>query len=380
MRVFSILFSLLFSLSINATEFTLTSYNLGLAHTFVPLAKERRPLIIEALKNESADVLCLQEVWTKKDQKKVIKSLKNQYPFVHISPTKQLHSAKRGVCKYNDLFGPEKFVSCMQTKCKGKTEDDLTSCIINDCRKPMDDLKDSNKVCAQALMAQVGKNKIIAILTLLNPLAKPGLFTYKGAIGTIILSKHPFIKKKTGFESWAKFSTTTQRGLLYATISKESKEVFVSCNHISANLESTVPYTGPFGSWADENLYQAQRTIDLANSIAPQSAQFISGDFNCSFKSENVFGEFEKSCHKFPAQGYATPIAVGADQCTFCHENTLIANDQVNWLLDHIFTKNVKKALSTGVKYKDTVILETKDGQVESNLSDHFGVTLRVEL
>ena len=54
-----ILFITLCVFSHIALSKSVMTYNVGLAHTFVPLAKERLPHIMDALKREQGDVVCL---------------------------------------------------------------------------------------------------------------------------------------------------------------------------------------------------------------------------------------------------------------------------------------------------------------------------------
>jgi exonuclease III len=80
MKMIFVILALLITSSVFGKGLKVTTYNAGLAYTFVPLAKERFPEVVKALKKHDSDVLCLQEVWTKKDRKKLMKALQNEYP------------------------------------------------------------------------------------------------------------------------------------------------------------------------------------------------------------------------------------------------------------------------------------------------------------
>ena len=63
----SLIFSLFVFQSYASNELTITTWNLGLAHSYVRYATQRIPHIIEALKNHDTDVLCVQELWNQED-------------------------------------------------------------------------------------------------------------------------------------------------------------------------------------------------------------------------------------------------------------------------------------------------------------------------
>ena len=58
-------FLVLTNLTSANTGLKLTTYNAGLAHTFVKYATERVEKVAEGLAQLDSDVICLQEVWTK---------------------------------------------------------------------------------------------------------------------------------------------------------------------------------------------------------------------------------------------------------------------------------------------------------------------------
>ena len=109
----------------SVTELNLLSYNLGLAHGYVPYAAARLPKLVTELKKSDADVLCLQEVWKKEDMTTITNALKSKYPYSVSAPIKQAYR-KTGwfsgpACRVRDLFGKNKFVSCILTTCSGKS-------------------------------------------------------------------------------------------------------------------------------------------------------------------------------------------------------------------------------------------------------------------
>lgn len=374
-------FFFLFNSSIYAGEpLKVVSYNLGLAHTFVPLAKERLPHLIEKLKDGQADVLCLQEVWTKKDRKAIVKSLKPFYPYSQKLKIKQKRSRKHPTCKFKNVFGEGKFIQCLQKDCKGKKGDEFTACIIKKCRGALERLKVENSDCAQGILSQVGKTTLQAMLAVFNPFYGAGLFSYKGSDGLLILSKYELYDQKT--IELDHIATGSRRRVLLSSMKVGAKEVTVGCTHLTANLSRSVPYTGEFTGWATENLAQVKELIKQTKHI--QKPLILAGDYNCSIKDQErgIKSEFSKSCEYFMEQGFADHYYKENAKCTFCENNTLVKKSKTgdnNFVLDHIFVKNTE-VVSSELIFDELVTLEKKSKLIESNLSDHFGVLLDFDL
>jgi endonuclease/exonuclease/phosphatase family metal-dependent hydrolase len=359
-------FALVATLSIQAESYI--SYNLGLAHKFVHFAKERRPYLIEALKNEKADYLCLQEVWEDSDRKAIKKALKDVYPHSFYTETKQTRTPEAPSCRRKELFGEEKFVTCMNEKCQGKEGDQHTDCVLSLCQKPLKDLRDSNPMCAQALMAQVGKSPLMAIATIMNPIVPAGIYVYEGSDGLMILARKPL--ENVEVIDLSSLSTLNRRRAIKATVGG----VNIACTHLAADLEKEAPYTGKFSSWKEEHREQSKELIKQAEL---KKVSLLMGDFNCSFGAPNlgILAEVEDNCELFKQAGYADPIAEISPECTFCQGNNLNDDETRNVLIDHIFSKGVDTK-NTEVLFKEKVFMDKI--QQESNLSDHYGVLLEI--
>lgn len=366
--------------SANDQGLRLTTFNAGLAHTFVLHAEQRVDKIVEELNKLDTDVICLQEVWTKKDRKKLEKGLKKNFPHAFKMKIKQTRSKRKPTCKIKELFGEGKFVQCMKDQCSGLSGDAFTSCIINKCGTALENLKNSNRECAQGLMAQVGKSTLGSLWAVLNPFVAAGQYTYKGSTGLMILSKLPL--EKTGVLDFSDISFLSRRAALKAVVKKNGRENQLYCTHLTANLDGTAPYAGALSGYREENLSQVDRMIkDSQESDIPT---FLLGDFNCSKKnvSADVEGEFEESCKKFSDAGFKDPIDEINPECTFCRTNNLVneGNDPhgyANKILDHIFTKGMYTD-NAEVVMKQKVKIKLKDKEIDSNLSDHFGVTVNL--
>lgn len=349
--------------STSAFALSVTTYNAGIAHNFVALAKERVPFITDALAKIDTDVLCLQEVWDKKDRKTVTAALQKNYPYIHTVDLKKKRADKAPTCRVKQLFGEGKFVTCALTTCKGKEGDEYTDCILNKCGGPLQNLIDEDRQCATALMSQVDKSSVGAIATVLNPFVRAPLFAYGGSNGLILLSKKKFAQ--TGYVDWTEDSTLNRRGALVATFDSGES---VYCTHLTAN-QTSIPYTGKFASWEQENLFQVERLVEKA--LVHSEGAIILGDFNISpdLPQFGIEGDFAANYTVFEQAGLDASVDYMTDpRCTFCTDNTLVDGGK-NMLLDHVFSVGLTPLNSKRV-FDGKVVIEGK----EQNLSDHFGV------
>lgn len=341
------------------------TFNVGLARGFVDYAQQRLPKVEESLKGSQADVLCLQEVWSTGDRERLAAALRKSHPHIYMTPVYQTPTSSRPSCMPWQIFGEGKFVSCMNSQCSEASGDDFTDCIIQQCGESLERLKKENRDCASALMAKVGKNPILAILQLLNPFYRSGLFAYRGSNGLILASKRPLKNKE--LLDMSDISTLNRRQALSASIEDGEGDIRVVCAHLTANLN--VPYTGKSENWARENYRQAERLIA---ETSKDKRIVLTGDFNCSLQDgeSGVAGELEKTCRLLKAR-FNDPLS-GIGECTFCSQNTLNSDDISDVALDHIYLRGLSPTRAS-VTRKEKVTIESEDGEIKTNLSDHYG-------
>jgi endonuclease/exonuclease/phosphatase family metal-dependent hydrolase len=382
LTLFFLIYSFQHSFATNKT-ISIVSYNAGLAHTYVPLSNLRKPRIIKALRENSADVVCLEEV-LQIDVPDFIESLKEVYPYFHHVETKQKYASRAPVCSPFDLFGSQKFVSCVISKCRKKSSDAFTNCVIGECREPFEKLKTENNDCAAALIAQVGAGIFKALLTVFNPFTEPGLFMYGGSTGLLLLSKHPLEKKF--FLDFTDTSTSVARGVLYAQAKIYEKNYHLFCTHLTPDISHIIPYTGRYKNWSFENKSQAERIVAFANKNIGDEAQIIAGDFNHGKSNATVgrIGELEDNYPIWQKYGYIDPFEREDVKCSWCKENTLIENekDKKNTLIDHIFFKNINnlKNIKTKIIFDEIIQVTNNNNKLSTNLSDHYGVNIELNL
>lgn len=353
----------------------LLTFNTGLAHTFVPYANQRSPQIIRALKDGNADIVCLQEVWTQDDRNSFIFGLKDKYPYSFINPIIQMPVSKKPACSISEIFGKNKYGRCLVDNCIKKSGDQLTACLIENCRKPLDELKDNNNQCANALLAQVGLPSWKALYNIFNPFKYAGLFAYDGSDGIMLLSKYPIEKKEN--LNWDNLSTLNRRNVLLANIKIREKDYQVACTHLTANLGKSVPYVGKKISFENENSNQID---EILNKVKQTSlTTILMGDFNCSIKIDRagVDPDFEKNCQKI-FKKYSSPVLKINPQCTFCKKNLINASSlEGNLMIDHIFLKG-SEPKKVDIVFKEIITIKDNDKEVQTQLSDHYGVSVHI--
>ncbi len=316
-----------------------TTFNTGLAPTFVPFVAERLVPNLAAIPAHDADVICLQEVWIPAHVDALIEAAATTYPNSYSVPAEQVFT-DGAPCTEQEV---QPIKQCVTDNCGTLSGDAFTQCVIDSCSTVLFALNDVNPTCGGAVIALVGTDDIEAAF---ESVVKPtGLFAFGGSTGLILLSKTPF--SETQVLDFIDKSTTNHRAALFATVNVGGVNHRVSCTHLTANLGNSVPYSGPFASWEDEGNQQAQDIIDFATTYAGADPTYLAGDFNCSVPNAatGVVGDFEANCQRLFDVGYAS---LGSEQlsCSFCDDNVLNTakaggGGEGNLLLDHVFTKNI---------------------------------------
>jgi endonuclease/exonuclease/phosphatase family metal-dependent hydrolase len=367
--------ALVASFSVFAGEtYKVSAYNLGLAHGFVAYAKERiDPLIGEMLK-VNADVYCLSEVWTNEDRTRIIRGLGKDYPHAHFTPITQTYSTSRPTCRVSDLFGKDKFATCVLKSCRGLDDSEFTQCVTSTCGPALRALQGDKRHCAQALMAQVGNSTARSLMRVLSPLRRAGLFAYNGGNGLLLMSRDPIANPST--IDLTDISTLNRRGVLKGEV--RGKQLY--CAHLTANLDGIAPYTGPFESWEEENYAQIERVLE--DTVEETLPVMMMGDFNCSpnLPGTEIKEDFVAACDLFETYGFDNFYYQQNPQCTFCDENSIIAanpSESGGYLLDHIFTRDLEFGVIERV-FDEVREIPVGRTRVRTHLSDHFGLIFHI--
>jgi endonuclease/exonuclease/phosphatase family metal-dependent hydrolase len=331
---------------------TFATFNAGLAHGAVPFAEERVGPIVDALRQDPADVLCLQEVWRDDDAAAIREGIEDLYPHAF---------RERTVSDSSDWFacGPTQWPElyrlndCVSERCKPDGVS-VFECVKDQCAAEYAAIDDGCKLC---LAANPGSPLKCAAW-------KAPLFGQEGRNGLLLLSRQPLEGARYG----AYETVLIKRGLISASVAGRN----VQCTHLSADLDS-VPYPpGTFASWREEQRAQV-RTLAAQ---AGKGCTVLLGDLNAGPASPGVDAELEDNFAAILEAGYADRWR-DAPVCTFCGENPLVCSDPARCgdhspRIDHVLFRGCPDGEVRYRRIADGPISLAAPGAWRA--SDHYGV------
>ena len=331
-----------------AGELTLLAYNTGLAYDAVALAEGRKPAILDALKAEEADVICLQEVWTARDVEEFKAALADGYPHAYHRRTEDTSGRSVGC----GIFSTLKLSGCVKDKCEPEGISG-EECVQDQCKSEYDSLGEECQLCLAA-------NTTSPTWCARWPGAKQ--FAWGGRNGLMMLSRTPM----TDLAHTQYDTLLVRRSVLSATIAGRR----VHCTHLSSDLD-VVPY--PEGrdmtSWVEE--LEAQ--VDVIDGLdSADECAILLGDLNMGPETETLEVEVASAWDKLAAAGYTEdwddPV------CTWCADNPLTDGLGAKQL-DHVMTRGCDLQGATYERALDQpVSVEEGRASHETRLSDHYGV------
>jgi hypothetical protein len=347
---------------------TFATYNGGLAQGFVPYTPERAPQIVRDFPAGDLDVICVQEFWDQMYWDQLTSSVSASHPHTFRRPPEA--DTGGASCMEGDLDALE---VCVMDNCPGATPETLATCALDMCETEIDGLPDD---CLNCLVANVSLGDIDMIRTACE--VEGASYAYEGSFGTGILSRYPLADT----DSLLMDSTATRRAVLYARIPDTPQgEVHFFCTHLTANLES-VPYTGDFGGWPEEQAMQIQALLAWAETKAGGSDNWIvAGDLNNGPALPDIDAELPDNYAMWAAGGLRDPYVSQADAvCTYCNENPLNLGTMAGGggLIDHVLLAD-GIADGTGFRFLDQrITIDVMGMSQESAYSDHYGFALTV--
>jgi len=348
-----------------------TSYNAGLAIGFVDYASLRQPEIVSALAAEKSDVICLQEVWNQDQIDAILDGTKDAYPHSYYEITEgEVAEGDEPACTTDET---DPLVVCVEDKCPDVDPENLGTCALENCLAEFSAL---SSACVGCATGELGKSidEIVEACTT----AAGGSWAYDGHNGLLMLSKIPFKAKE--FMTFNSYLNV--RSVLHTTLETEqfgTMEVF--CTHLTATL-SDVGYAGEYGSWDAERSYQIDELIKYVDDESEKTrASVVMGDMNCGPETSNVNAEFAENYQQFVDGGMKAPyVDYALSPCTWCDENTLTGGADSGGedaIIDHVMFKYMPEDTSyASQRVLDAAITITDDdeGDIETRLSDHYGV------
>lgn len=332
----------------------IASFNMGLAHSYVPHAAERLEPVVAAVSAGDADVICLQEIWLEDDLNYLIETASDNYPHAY-SHHEAVEASEEPAC--NDVESATALSDCA-TVADCDNDPDFSQCVLSNCFAEYNGLEPA---CQECLAASIGEGNVAAIFEICTEGSVQWL--YDGRHGLVILSKKPFERTQyVPLDSWL-----IVRAGLFATVD----DVKMVCTHLSTDLGTQ--YQGEHGSFEGENLHQTQSLIAWMEQEESAHPKIILGDFNAAPALDGLIGEYTEAYGNFGPAGYSDANCESENPfCTWCAHNTL-NNHPVNSAIDHILVRD--GVASNPRRIHDQTVTITVEGEpVESHLSDHFGM------
>ena len=313
------------STSTPTSTFKALSYNLALTDILPVGSKaERLPLILDFLKKQETDLICLQEVWSPEDRKKILQALEGTFPHAFYSLPKPAYIDKAPACGLGDLFGKHKPLSCTLNQClfnkKKDEEESLGQCVSKHCYPTLENLITENKACALALQAQANRPISSILFKLLWPFKtkqRASILLYGGENGLLLLSKEPFIQKEErNFPS-----SLIRRSGLQVEIQRGKNKMGFWCTHLAADITDVAPYASmKFPSPKREHDTQVSELLKWVKE-KPHLPTLLMGDFNCSLENPEmgISDSFASACKRFTMEQNLMDVGVHFSlPCTFC--------------------------------------------------------------
>ncbi len=342
-----------------------TTYNMGLAHGYVPYATERLPELEEALQGLDADVLCLQEVWADEDIESVTQSAAAVYPESYLyDSTVEFEDIEDLPPACDDLTD---LATCAMTHCSEVPSDEMMTCVVMNCG---DELMALEPDCMTCLGANIDLSFEDIIATCTSP-GGPAV-QYEGANGLMLLSRTEL--SNTEYTELDYFLIV--RRVLYASTETALGPVHVFCTHLTAGL-AELPYNGEHESYEAEQMAQIQTLLAYVEEKAGGEPAVILGDFNTGPETDGVTAEFPDNYAALVAGGLLDPyLEQNPDQCTWCAGNPLTGADTVDNIIDHTFFKDFGEDTTFEASriLDQNIEIEVEGEPLETYLSDHYGV------
>lgn len=342
-------------------EFTVMTYNGGLAEGFVNSATYRTPLVAEAVAASNADLICLQEIWSPEAIATMETSTSAAFPH-QFYPAPQPDPLPEAACSSSDL---DNLTQCVEDNCSDVCSEEIDDCLLANCVIPFIRAEPS---CQGCVMATIGGTveEVEAQCS-----EESVQYAYGGAFGTGFVSKVPMAE----VEEYVFSSTTNRRSVLHTVVDGPTGPMDVYCTHLTA-IFSTLPYPRESGTWAEEQLEQIEALLEYVESSAQTDTQVLLGDFNTGPEGKYV-AEYPEHYQKFIDDGYLNPYVEEEKPCTYCSGNPLNGGDGSGGAaIDHVFFKGFAGDLIAPKRTFTETLDEMPycDTSIEGALSDHFGV------
>ncbi|CAF4352651.1 unnamed protein product [Rotaria sp. Silwood2] len=390
---------------------TLATWNIGLEEE---QAFERTPSIIKAIREKNVDILCLQEVWGGPQiLRQIYQSVKDIYPHFEVVnddmrdyirsdslPTQTYSPA----CSASDITNVQ---ICLFTHCSNVTDSVLFICATTQCATQFV-APYTNSKCWSCIFDRfisrndpLGLNYCGAINLPKLISTSPGIIPnsteapWDHSIGLMILAKQRYPLKKLASSLYSEFYIAP-RG--YIIVSQENKQLIIANTHVATVL-TPIPhapigtfFNNTYGSWNDENKGQIIELESLVSNFLRYHRRkyknaIMAGDFNMGIANfeHNVLASQPDSWNYIHQLNDANELTRWYDDytemhslCTRCTDNLVVKNTD-QYIIDHIFTHgqifNPFKLFTRRI-FDELIEIDSTNGTIVTNLSDHYGIEL----
>ena len=348
-----------------AEPLTVVTYNAGLATGFVPGAQERAEGTSAAVAALPADVVCLQEVWDPAHVAIQEAAAAEAFPYRYF-PALSQDVGPDPACTAQNI---EPLITCMAEDCGDACVDELPGCLLEHCTLDFAGLEPD---CMRCVQANVGSTPEEVDATCTSEATE---YAYDGSFGTGILSAYPIDQTaEVVFES-----TTNRRSLLHAVVDAPIGRFDVYCTHLTA-VFSLVPYPRDEGSWADEQLLQAQRLVQYVEAEGATERAVVLGDMNAGPVAGTNDSE-QLPTWETLIEGMDAPYVDQDERCTFCPENDIssVDSDARGKLIDHVLLSGWDGETTSDRVLDEALDIQSCGETIPGAHSDHYGVLVTIE-
>ncbi|XP_062615524.1 uncharacterized protein LOC134277224 [Saccostrea cucullata] len=342
----------------------LLTYNAALLGS-IPNKEERGDYIATNIGHTDPDIICLQEVWLKRDVELLTSTNQHRYPYFYSAVDTE--SSSKPPCANISLISV--FFKILANGCTKHA----TSAGKAQCATEKTGVMNLPQRCISCLA--IASTNDFSFSNLLRDC----VVTTQGEVnlpGLVVLSKRPMLNPivKYFLPSTKK---TAYRGYIHF---QDEKVGDIACTHLTPLLGPIYiepNLQGIFEGYADQNFFE---TITLDYDLSSSLRVVIMGDLNCGpgIPEKNIEEECEKSYYHFTLAGYTSPYVERVGLCTYCKDNALALTqyDKTdlsinNNIIDHIFVRGVS------VVFIQRVLTEYVPS-LPYTPSDHYGVQATV--
>ncbi len=351
--------------------FLATTWNVGLAPGFVPHTSLRTPQVAhEAIRLRDHDAVCIQEAWDETTKQEIMNAVALPAANVYMIDSRGWNDDPSHVCDADRLDSVKR---CLDKRCAGIDGEDLTACGREHCLLTLGWIQEWDPGCATCLIASAGKSRA----EVRAACGGKGSSRYRdGSNGLILFSKHPL----ENVEVKDMPASGANKPVLFARI----RGVEVACTHMTSTTDGKEPLEKRFKTWDDEQAYQ----IDLISSRLDERAlggpQILIGDLNfgppLAPPAIKTYGG--GTWERFVKLGFRSPVVEHQPpMCSICNDN-LIRNAAIGGIIDHAAFRGPGLAPIYTERFAERhiYVVDGKGRTVETNLSDHYGITTRFRI